>query len=96
MRSIEVLGCMVASEPLRNNPYLGQPHTYGDPVARPHQAAPEHPPPLRNTHDDRDAMRHLCPTIRSLPSTAEIMALAMSTRFELAEGQEVSLGAPPS
>jgi hypothetical protein len=31
--SIEVLGRIVASEPLRNNPYLGHGRRYGDPVA---------------------------------------------------------------
>jgi hypothetical protein len=38
MRSIEVLGCMVASALPRNNPYLGQAYRYRMPVAPRHQA----------------------------------------------------------
>jgi hypothetical protein len=34
MQSIEVLDGMVASEVVQINPYLGQPHRYGDPGAR--------------------------------------------------------------
>ena len=34
MRSIEVLGCMVAFALVGNNPYFGQDHLYRGPVAR--------------------------------------------------------------
>lgn len=37
MRSIEVLGCMVASALPRNNPYLGQAYRYRMTVALPHR-----------------------------------------------------------
>jgi hypothetical protein len=41
--SIEVLVGIVASEPLSNNPYLGQAHWYGDPVALLHRTPLDRP-----------------------------------------------------
>ena len=46
--SIEVLVGIVASQPPSNNPYLGQAHRYGDPVARPHRTPSELPSPQRS------------------------------------------------
>ena len=49
MRSIEVLGWMVASEPPLNNPYLGQAYWYRSPVACPQQTSPEPAEPAQTS-----------------------------------------------